>query len=72
MATAISFVSESSDHYLNLFDNGESIEEIVSKLTTDFDMEFAHLEVKNCVSSDHDTQEVCQAVCAAIDEAYEE
>ena len=72
MSTAISYVSESGDHYLNLFDDAQSIKEIVAHEQKQFDAEFASLEVKNCVSSDHNEQDVCQALCDAISKAYDD
>lgn len=62
MATAISYKSESMDDYLSLFDNGESIEEIVKKEKNSFGDEWEYLDVVICKSTEHDTSELAKAL----------
>lgn len=71
MATAISFTSESGDHYLDLFENGETIEEIVSNLKENYGSEFQYLYVQNCESSNYDTSEVEGKITEEIEASYE-
>lgn len=71
MATAISFTSESGDHYLDLFENGETVEEIVNTLKENYGDEFQYLYIQNCESSNYDTEDVESKVTEAIEAAYE-
>lgn len=71
MATAISFVSESGDHYLDLFDNGETIDEIVATLKENYNSEFQYLYVKNCESSNYNTEDLEGKLTEAIEAYYE-
>ena len=67
MATAIATVSESSDHYLYMYEN-ESIEEILSDMKMNPD--FSLLRVENIKSTVHDVADLRIAVCSAIEESY--
>lgn len=68
MATAISYKSESMDDYLSLFDNGESIEEIVEKEKKMFGDEWEYLDVLICKSSEHDTTALRKALIQSMSE----
>lgn len=71
MATAISFTSESGDHYLDLFENGETVDEIVNSLKEAYNDEFQYLYVQNCESSDYGTKMVVGKVTEAIESSFE-
>ena len=58
MATAISFTSESSDHYLEIFDKKESPTEIVLTLEERFGEEWAYVSADNVESTDLSTKQV--------------
>lgn len=72
MATAISFVSESSDHYLSLFENKETIEEIIDSLKRGYGDEFQYLYVNKCVSTDHNVAVLGTEITKAVATAYQE
>jgi hypothetical protein len=69
MATAISFVSESGDHYLELFEGDETVEGIVGLLKEKYSDEFQYLYVQNCLSSTHNVPVLEGRVCEAIEGA---
>lgn len=66
MATAISYKSDSMDDYLSLFDNGESIEQIVEKEKKLFGDEWGYLNILICKSSEHDTTELREALIQSM------
>lgn len=70
MATAISFVSESGDHYLNLFEGDENIEDMIEILKEQYSDEFQYLYVKNCLSSNFSVKEIEHSVDEAINAYY--
>lgn len=72
MATAISFTSESSDHYLELFEGEETIQDIVDVLKEKYSDEFKHLYLQNVLSSDYSISDLEEKVCEAIEVASED
>ena len=58
MATAISFVSESGDHYLSLFDKGESPEEMITSMREEANDEWSYLYIQNVTSTELSKTEI--------------
>lgn len=68
---AVSFTSESCDHYLSLFTDIEGPEDLVERLKEEYGDEFAFMSRWQLVA-DEDTDELEQALRQALEEATEE
>lgn len=71
MATAISLVSQSSDRYLQLFTDGESVEQMIDSLKEFFNEELGYLEICQCASTDYDPQVVMESIDEVISSTKE-
>jgi hypothetical protein len=67
MATAISFASESGDHYLELFEGGETVADIVSILKEKYGDEFQYLHLHNSLSSECSESDLDRKICEAVE-----
>jgi hypothetical protein len=72
MATAISYTSESGDHYLSLYEGVDSIQNIVRDEKYSFGDEFGYLYIQNIESTDIDEGALSIALQEAIEEASDE
>jgi len=66
MSRAISYVSESGDHYLQLYDKDISIEEIIQEERDAFGEEFPCLYIMNVRSTAGDSKELELALEALL------
>jgi hypothetical protein len=71
MITAISYTSESSDHYLSLYTKGDTIKDIVKAEKVSHGDEFGYLYIQNIKSTGLSTVELRDALGEAIDAANE-
>lgn len=67
---AISFISESCDHYLSLFTDIQNSEDLVSRLKEEYNEEFGYLRVDSYATDDLKKEgELINSVRQALQEA---